>query len=351
MNQDKIITINTKLDFKDIIANVLDNDPQSECEFNNLLIYNLINEYIEKLQAQLNQQRAGKRKKRKTKAKKQQKNRTRRHKLIQKGGADPRIVLFFMALFIITFVEGVQNMTDIKVIDRIKQTSQVSELFRNNYGTCAVNTLLFLKTIDLPTFADLSISKIVQGQGITKHSMKEYLNKELNVNSRWYTFNGFNLSEEDAIDAFIETLREKLISLRLIYGFPSNQAIITALNYPIKNKYTGHSVTVWLTSNNEVVIIDPQTFVKKGIILYTSETSFDSYMFNDRELKRGSLRKYIKDKIDVTNENRDIDIFESIHLELEDISGSESLTLTNKRLVEVISRIKEAEEKMKEGDL
>jgi len=157
MEQDKIININTKIPIQEIVNKVLDGDPTTECEFNNLLIYNYIDILLEKLNIQLNQQRAGKRKKGKTKTIKTRtiKTRTIKTKTIktrvkrlhkgrktrkfrnQKGGMDPRIVLFFMSMLIV-FVKGVKNVTDTDVIKRIKQSNEVSELFSNYYGTCTL---------------------------------------------------------------------------------------------------------------------------------------------------------------------------------------------------------------------
>ena len=62
-----------------------------------------------------------------------------------------KIVLVFMSLFYL-FVKGIKNMTQIDVIDRIKQANEVSDIFKNYYGTCSLNTMVFLKTIDLQTF-------------------------------------------------------------------------------------------------------------------------------------------------------------------------------------------------------
>ena len=350
MEEEKILTITTKIRVDEIIDKVLNNNPHSECEFNNLLIYNFTDILLDKLKIQLEQQRGGKFKKgkRQTKIKKSKNiNKGKKTRKIrnQKGGTDPRILIFFMSMFIV-FVKGVQNMTDIDVIRQIKKANQVSDLFKNYYGTCTLNTLLFLKTIDLPTFEELSIDMMINKPGLTKYQMSEYLNKELTLNSRWYSFSGREGDIDDLVEQFIERIRNKLISLRSLYGYSANQSIITAMNYTKKSRKAGHSVVIWLTSKNEIIIIEPQKFLTNNIILYTSEITMDKVLFNDKELKRSSLRLYIKENIDITNEYSDTDIFESIHIEIDDVYGKNSLSHTNQRVIEVISRIRETEENL-----
>jgi hypothetical protein len=361
MEEGKILTISTKIPIDDIIEKVLNNNPHSECEFNNLLIYNFTDILLDKLNIQLQQQRAGKKRrntkrnrkikksikrniKRNIKIKKDKKTRKLRN---QKGGTDPRILIFFMSMFIV-FVKGVQNMTDMDVIKQIKKANQVSELFKNYYGTCTLNTLLFLKTIDIPTFEDLSIDMMTNKPGLKKYEISKYLNKELSIDSRWYSFSGREGDVDELVEQFIDRVRNKLISLRSSYGFPSNQSIITAMSYPKKSKAASHAVVVWLTSKNDIVIIEPQKFLENEIILYTSEITFDRFLFNDRELKKSSLRYYIKKNIDLTSEHRDTDIFESIHIEIDDVYGENNLSQTNQRVIQTIARIKETEENLED---
>lgn len=349
MEEDKNITIITKIPIETIVNKTVNMQPTSECEFNNLLIYNFTDSLLNNL---LGDQSGGKKSKSKTKSKSNKKNKkkqTRRHlrKITrQLGGADPRLIVFFMSLFIV-FVKGVQNMTDSDIVRRLKQTNEVSDLFRNYYGTCALNTLLFLKTIDLPTFQDLSIDMMSNKPGLSMSKMSSYLNQELNIHSRWASFSGRQGDNmQELIENYVEKIRSKLIAMRAIYSFSPKQSIITAMNYPKKQKSAGHSVVIWLMSNNEIVIIDPQKFLKEDIILYTSETGYDKFMFNDKEIKRSPIKLYIRDNIDITNENRDTDIFESMHIELDDIYGTNELSPRNKKIYEVISMIRETEDKI-----
>ena len=350
MEEDKIIKIRTTIPIQNIVNKTVENNPQSECEFNDLLIYNFIDDLLEKLRIQLDQQRGGKKLNRKLRTKRNKKHKKKTRKLRnQKGGFDPKLIIFFMSMFLV-FVKGIKNMTDTDVINRIKQVNEVSDLFRNYYGTCTLNTMLFLKTIDLPTFEELSIDMITNRPGLTTREMAPYLNKELTFDSKWISLSGREGELNEVVENFIEKVINKLIQLRSDYGFGPTQSVITAMNYIKKNKRVGHSVVLWLTSNNELIIIEPQKIYMHGLILYTSDTSLDKYMFNDKEIKRGSLRNYIRENIDIQNEISDVDIFASLHIEIDDMRGINILSSKNKRVIETISRIRNVEQSMEEKE-
>jgi len=253
-----------------------------------------------------------------------------------------KIVLVFMSLFYL-FVKGIKNMTQIDVIDRIKQANEVSDIFKNYYGTCSLNTMLFLKTIDLQTFEELSINMMKKTAGLFINEMSLYLNSELNINSKWFSFSVRGENEEELITNYIEKIRNKLIQMRSVYGFSYNQAILTALNYPKKETDKGHSVVIWLTNNNEIIIIEPQKFLKNDIILYTSEALYERYMDNDKSLKIEPIRGYIRENIDVLSEYKNTELFESLHIEIYD---KNTLNPKNKNIIKTISRIKEVEESL-----
>jgi len=347
MEEEKTFSIITSVKVNDILNKTINNVPQTECDFNNALIFNFTDVFLEKLQMQLEQQIGGKRKKRKTKMKRNLKYRKTRKLRIQKGGANPLIVFFFISMFFV-FAKGVQNMTDTDIIKRIKQANEVSDVFRNYYGTCTLNTLLFLRTISIPTFEELSIDMMVRKPGLTTTQMSQYLNKELNFHSKWYSFSGREGELEEVITLFIERTRNKLISLRSVYGFSENQSIITAMNYIKRGKDVGHSVIVWLTSKNEIVIIEPQKFLRNDIILYTTDVG--RYMYNDKQLKTEQIRTYIRENIDVTNEDRETDIFISLHIEIDDTNGDNSLSPFNRKLIETITRIRGVEEDLQDKE-
>lgn len=359
-----IETILIKIPIIDIINEVLKNSPNSECQFNNLIGYSAMNLFLEHLNTKLNTitQNGGKKNKtrsnrtkinlRKAKSKRTKTNSKRAkktRKIRQSGGADPRIVIVFMSLLVM-LVQGIKNMTHYDVVQRLKDTFRVSDLFRNDYGTCTVNSMLFLKAIDLKTFGDLSIQVMSSKEGLTTKQMTTYLNSELDIYSKWFKFNipeGFD--EENAITQYINIVKDKLINIRGIYGFSDSQDLLTVMNYPVKGKSTGHSVVLWLTNRNEIIIIDPQRYYYNNqIILYTSEFYMDPYMNNDKELHLESIRTYIREKIDIMSDWRTTDIFESMHIEVVDTQGDNRLSQTNKKLIETISRIQSARENLQD---
>jgi hypothetical protein len=359
MEENKITTITTTIKINELINKVVNENPVNKCEFNNSLIYNFTNELLQNLGTQLEQQRetqqykGGKKKqikiKRKTIKRKVTKRKMTKRKITkinQKGGIiDPRLVIFFMTFFIV-FVKGIKNVTDTDIIKRVKQVKDTSELFRNYYGTCSLNTMLFLKTIDLPTFEDLSVDIMANKRGLTDEQMSTYLNKDINIHSKWISLPGSEGDLEDVVEKVIERITDKLKNLRSNYGFEPTQSIITVMNYVKKSRRVGHSVVVWLTGNNELIIIEPQKIQRYGLELYTSESGEDKYMFNDKDIRRASLRKYIKDNIDVQNEFSDIDIFASMHIEMDETPGLYNLSRYNDKVIDTISRIREAEKNM-----
>lgn len=345
-------TITTTIPIDEIIKKTLESNPRTECEFNNLLGFNAVNLFLDSLNIQLNdinKLSGGKRKSRRNKTKRRKivrKTRKIRRTGKYKGGADPRIIIFFMSMFLI-FVEGIKNMTHIDVTSRLKETMNVIDLFKNYYGTCAPNTMLFLKTIDLPTFEEISIEVMGTHKGMTREQMSTYLNKDLSFNTKWYMFSGIEGNDEESgIQRFIDKVRSKLISMRNDYGFTAEQEILTALNYPSK-RGSYHAVTVWLTNKNEIVIIDPQRYyVENKIQLYTSEAYSDRYMDGDKMLIMTPIETYIRERIDVTSETRDTEVLTSLHIEIDDVKGKNRLNPSNRELQNVIGRIREEEERI-----
>jgi hypothetical protein len=117
------------------------------------------------------------------------------------------------------------------------------------------------------------------------------------------------------------------------------------MNFPSKSSpFLSHSVVVWLTSQNELVIIDPQKFIKNELVLFTDNLLKKGIMFNDEMLKTYSIKDYIKQNIDLFHNTY---IFESIHIEMEDIKGESILNKENINLQKTLSRIQEAKENRK----
>ena len=346
MDSNNTITLTTKIPIKNIINIVIKKEPQNGCEFNNLLLFEFAKIFFDNLENEqkLILNKGGSKINNKTK-----KSKTNKIRKIQKGGADPRIIIFFISLFFV-FSKGIQNMTDTDVIKRIKEANNVSILFKNDYGTCALNSLLFLKSIDLPTFEQLSIGIINNQFNLNRFDVASYLNKELHIYSKWFQVTekteekNLRIGIELTIQNYIAKIKNRLIDLRKFYNFSENQSIITEMNYPFKNSLTiSHSVVIWLTSENELVIIDPQKFLKNDLVLYTNNLVQPNIILNDQLLKTKSMSDYIKQNIDLNNSTF---IFESIHIELEDLKRENMLDQENINLQQTISRIQEAKEQI-----
>ena len=338
-----IINIQTIIPIKNIINNVIINEPKNKCEFNNLLLLEFSKIFFDNLENQqqliLNKGGSKQSKLRKLGKTNKTNKKTKLRKSSQKGGADSRIIMFFVSLFFI-FSKAIKNMTDSDVINRIKEANNVSILYKNDYGTCAINTLLFLKTIDLPTFEQLSIEVIEDKINFNRFKISSYLNKELHIYSKWYSITEKNeeknlrLGIELKIQNYIDKIKNKLIDLRKFYNFPEKQSIITGMSFPFKNTLNlAHSVVIWLTSENELVIIDPQKFINNGLVFYTTNP-------NSQE-KTKSINEYIKQNVDLQDSTY---IFESLHIELEDVNGENKLEEENINLQRTIKRIQDTKD-------
>jgi hypothetical protein len=363
-NNNKII-LTTKIPIKNIINNVIEKQPQNECEFNNLLLFELSTFFFDNFENQQKQilikggrknykvkkikktKKVKKIIKNKTKMKRNN-NAVKKLKHSQKGGTDPRIIVFFISLFFI-FSKGIKNMTDSDVIKRIKEANNVSILFKNDYGTCALNSLLFLKTIDLPTFEQLSIGIIKDQISINRFDTGTYLNREIHIYSKWYSISekteekNLRIGLETVIENYIDKIKIRLIELRKFYNFPESQSIITEMNFPFKNtSEIAHSVVIWLTSENDLVLIDPQKFLKNELVIFTNNPNTQNSMFRDQMLNSKSLKDYIKEYVDLYEYSF---IFESLHIELEDLKGENKLEQENINLQKTILRIQETKDK------
>ena len=66
-------------------------------------------------------------------------------------------------------------------------------------------------------------------------------------------------------------------------------------------------------------------------------------MNNDKLLKIESIREYIRENIDILNDYRETEIFESLHIEIYD---KNTLDPKNKNIIKTILRIKEVEKSL-----
>ncbi len=351
--------VETKIPIEQIINQTLMQMPKTECEFNNMLVYNAVKMGLEGLEINKDNQLLGGKRKRKTIKNNKRKYRNKltkykRRKMSQKGGANPQLIIFLIGLLLV-FVKGITNTTDTEVIERIKQSGEVKDIYRNYYGTCSLNTMLFLKTIKIPTFEELSINMMKFKPGFNKEQMTKYMNQELDVKGEWTEINPNPQLEDESeyIQSYIDRLKNTMKTMRLKYGYRPNQSVITAMTYPVKNKEKSHAVVLWLTSEDDLILIDPQIFTKYGIEIYSSDLN-KSYLDSNKKIRMHSLERYIREKININLDRKNDDystlfptsILTSLHTEIADIYGKDRLSLNNKLLTDAIARIKNLDKEL-----
>jgi hypothetical protein len=87
-------------------------------------------------------------------------------------------------------------------INSVDNTPKLREFYNTKINEIK-NTLLFLKTIDLPTFEQLSIEIIEDKLNFNRFKISSYLNKELHIYSKWYSITEKN--EEKNLQFFTPT--------------------------------------------------------------------------------------------------------------------------------------------------
>lgn len=306
----------------------------------------------------------------KSKSKKMQRNKTKtktktisRRKLV--GGKSPSWMAFFCFVVVIMNLSngifGIQNKKDAEVLQRVKQTYSVIDLFDNNYGTCGTNTLLFLGNIGLKTHRDLVISRM-QGKEMSYETLSKYLNRDTKSIYQWESIktptvfmktvegnlrqtrilsNQAQRQEQirKTIESYIEIVKSRMVELKdSLYS--GEYGIITALGYPSED--TTHAVSLWLTSENTLVLIDPQTFIgKNGVVLYTDNN--DSILGTTRQ---ESLFDYFQKNLNLKSEYTS-ELLTEIHTEIQQ-STMERFQPDNPIVMEVIKSIEKESNKIEE---
>ncbi len=352
----------TEISVNELVKDVLLNgNPKSECEFNDLLLKKIFEVTLNDVDNNLRvgrhvsilreNKRKNTTKSKRTKTSKETKMskrrksiKTRKTSAKQKGGTNLRLILFFIS-FAFLIVKGMKNVQHNEVIKQLKDSFDVASIYQNYYGTCTLNTMLFLKSIDLPTFDSLSRYVIRERSGLSLDEMSFLLNKKIFLTTDWLQLKG----EEDALaESYIEKLKSFMINVRTKYGFQQNQDLLTAMVYPAKKqaghlKIVDHAVVLWLTNNDELIIIDPQVFYQENsIILYSSNES-SSYLDDDRSLILRPIKDYVKGNIDILDPQRETNVLESLHIESESTGDDVNLSKTNKKLLETISGLRHYE--------
>ncbi len=282
-------------------------------------------------------------------------------KLIQKGGMANYIVLFAITMLLLAIqVNGVINVTKGDVEERLMNTAgEVSKIFENRVGTCALNTLLWLKVIDLPTFEQKSVEMITGKSGLNSIQMSELLHSKYVLGADWTRLtldksiiDNNNISDREKAEEYINMIKQRLIQLRRQrYGTEKHYKsyhILNPMAYPVKNDKNGHAVVVWLMpanediftdelEDNDIAIIDLQTFAgKPRPVIYKSGLSSVN-----KNIRKYGLTGYVMENIDFKNNNAVTKIYESVHTEIFDSSGNNELTINNNNLFDTIDIIQQ----------
>lgn len=297
--------------------------------------------------------------KRKNKKNKKLKKKTRKYKGGNRNWVSKLIfsLMSVLLLMIHQNVLGVQPEYDKDVINRLVRAGQIKEIFENKHGTCAINTALFLGSINLKTYGEITESIIKRGSGLTFSEVSSYLNSSLNTLWEWdsisnthfdfitevaqttrYLRGSLPISNEsgrrEKINEYIHTIKDKLIKMRNNMKHQrEDQGILTALMYPSES--VQHAVVAWLTSDETLVIIDPQEFMQGNVVLYMDDVNKTDWLSN-KFLKVG-LNDYFMKYLD-ERENGITLILRDLHIKKEE--HLEEITSSNPMVNEVIERIK-----------
>jgi hypothetical protein len=176
------------------------------------------------------------------------------------------------------------------------------------------------------------------------------LSKKIYFLTNWFRLRGEEGNSDLVAESHIEKLTSFMINTRVKYGY---QDLITAMIYPAKNDTRGdnakpieHAVVLWLTNKNELIIIDPQIFYEESsIVLYSSNHDLGN-LDNDSSLITRSIKDYIKQNIDINDEERMLYVLEDAHMESENVDADLSSLRTNQKLIQMISNIRRYEKEV-----
>ena len=316
------ILINTEVPFVNIYAKTLSMPFLDECNANNSLLLNGLYLTIRDMVLKMIQSKTlfiegGQRKSKYPKTKtiqkrgkrigKGEKKRKRKTRKMRGGNKNKnknwisKLIFSLMAIVLLMSknVFGVHPEYDNDVMRRLINAGEIKELFENKHGTCTINSALFLGSINLQTYAEVSEKIIKRGHGLSFSEATSYLSSSLNTLWEWETISNNELNQlnqkplrkllrgslerqsqsqtlqqkREKINRYIQTLKNQLIQIRNNMSHPrdTTQGILTAMSYPSES--VQHAVVAWLTSDETFVIIDPQEFMQGKVVLYVDELS------------------------------------------------------------------------------
>jgi hypothetical protein len=232
-----------------------------------------------------------------------------------KGGLRMNLItsLLLSILAILTFTQyaaSVQPEYDLDVLNRLTQVEKIKDIFENKYGTCAINTALFLGSINLETYEKVTEEIIERRHGLTYSEISHYLNSSLktlwewnllsipkarNISTRYLRGSLDRNHYNQEITDYINILKNKMRELREKKKEYEEQGIITAMMYPSYGVH--HAVVIWLSSDDTLVIIDPQEFVVHGGIVLYSDNLTKYPKFNTK-----SIEEYFSQNLDYSSD-------------------------------------------------
>lgn len=380
-NRDTILLMKTNVELLEIydktFANIKNASAISKCNIDSSLLLNALFLSLQQLLRQMHLQYGGKNnfyggknkfhKTRKYQKKlisksilnRKQSNKRRMQKTKRNiglvGGSMTKLITSLMLtiltiLNITEYTVGVQPEYDNDVLDRLKQVEKIKDIFENKYGTCSINTALFLGSIDLNTYEKVTENIIERGHGLSYSEISQYLNSSIKTLWEWDLFSipkdknvttrylrgavemeaasSYNQQIRDYINIIKNKMRE-IKEQKIEY---KEQGILTAMMYPSYSVH--HAVVVWLSSDDTLVIIDPQEFVESGIVLYSDNLS----KYTQFESK--SIEEYFSQYLDDLNDKKTA-ILMNYHVKRQE--NLLELTENNEQVKKVIGKMQKLE--------
>jgi len=233
--------------------------------------------------------------------------------------------LLFISLWIINNINAFIIKEDINVYNRLEKFFAVKELAYNTHGWCSLIVALFLRTISLKTYESQVLNVIQFNQKYSTGQLKTYTENLIPPSSKEYTpyylswityipempdvegqLRGYykNIQEKTYIENYIADIKERMMFIKSenTPSISSKEGILTAFGYPSieDDSELGHAAVLWLTSNNDLVIIDPQMFTVTGkITLFAdSDSSKEANFINGNpNIKLESLHGYFENQL------------------------------------------------------
>ena len=247
-----------------------------------------------------------------------------------KGGISKNLLLFILQMYcIFGYVLSIRPIKDETMIKRINNMYQVKEILDNTYGWCVANAALLLDSIDISTHREMAIHSIKTGEGVNEDQLNKILEKNLQTTWTWDyvldvdeellnqedvyvvkdyvdlkkiekgTFpNVMVTNEKTFIEIYIEILKQKLHNIRKKHT--NNKGIITAFRFR-EDVNGGHMTGLWLTSNDELLLVNVQDFVEEEnkIILYSDDITNNNSLFKNNNIEIKSLTEYFKENLNL----------------------------------------------------